>query len=157
MRQATLVGGICAIAMATVIFAAVPARAQNYYGGGYGPGMMGPGMMGPGMMGPGMMGPGMMGGYGPGMMGPGMMGGCGPGMMGWGYGQQQANLNLSVADVKSALDRWVAMNGNPRVKAGPVTEKDANTITADVVTAEKGDLVQRFSVDRRTGFWQPVR
>lgn len=171
MRKGTLIGGLSAIAMAVAIIIASPANAQQYYGndwygrGMMGPGMMGPGMMGPGMMGPGMMGPGMMGQgmmMGPGMMGmgPGYMGcpWCGPGMMGWGWGQQQpANLNLSATDVKTYLERWVAMAGNPRIKVGNVTEKDANTITADIVTTEKDALVQRFNVDRRNGFWQPVQ
>ena len=137
------------------------------YGYGMGPGMMGPGMMGPGMMGPGMMGPGCNYGMGPGMMGPGMMGpgmmgpgyghGMGPGMMGRGYDSQQANLNLTTSDVKAYLDRHLAMMGNPHIKAGPVTEKDANTIAAEIVTADKSALVQRFNVDRRTGFWQPAQ
>jgi hypothetical protein len=48
------------------------------------------------------------------------------------------------------------MMGNLRLKAGTVTEKDSNMIMAEVVTTDKGDLVQRFNVDRRTGFWQPV-
>jgi hypothetical protein len=115
---------------------------------GYGHGAMGPGMMGYGM-GPGMMGRGMTGpGYG--MMGPGMM-------MGPGNTPQHANLNLSANDVKNSLERWIAMMGNPRLKAGAITEKDANTITADVVTTEKNVLVQRFSIDRHTGIWQQVQ
>lgn len=142
---------------------AAPASAHDrddwgYWGHGgcpygmMGPGMIGPGMMGPGMMGPGMMGPGMMG---PGMMGPGMMG---PGMMGPGYGpQQQANLNLSTDDVRSYMQRWIAMMGNPRLKVGPVAEKDSSTITADIVTTDKDALVQRFNVDRRTGWMQPAQ
>lgn len=176
-----------AIAVAIIIASPANAQqyyGNDWYGRGMmGPGMMGPGMMGPGMMGPGMMGPGMMGSgmmgpgmMGPGMMGPGMMGQgmmmgpgmmgmgpgymgcpwCGPGMMGWGP-QQPANLNLSATDVKTYLERWVAMAGNPRIKVGNVTEKDANTITADIVTTEKDALVQRFNVDRRSGFWQPVQ
>lgn len=135
-----------------------------------GPGMMGPGMMGPGMMGqgcwgpgcgmmgPGMMGPGMMGGYygqgyGPGMMqgyGP----GSGPGMMGPGWYGRQANVNLSTDDVKNYLERWIAVQGNPRLKVGDVKEKDADTIEADVVTKDNS-LVQRFIVNRHTGFYQP--
>jgi hypothetical protein len=91
---------------------------------------------------------------GPGMMGYGMMG---PGMMGWANRPQQGTLNLSTSDVKASVERWIAMNGNPRLKVGAITEKDANTITADIVTAEKDVLVQRFSVDRHTGFWQAVQ
>jgi hypothetical protein len=121
--------------------------------GGYGPGMM----MGPGMMGQGMMGPGMMGGYGPGMMmGPGMMGGYGPGMMGWRWGNQQTNLNLSPDDVKGYFQNWIAFSGNPHIKVGNVAEKNADTVTADIVTTDKEGLVQRYEVDRRTGWLRPA-
>lgn len=149
-----IVGGLAAVALVAVGAAGAvgvvnvnQAHAQGYYGGqgygGYGcPGMMG--MMGPGMMGmgPGMMGQGMMG---QGMMGPGMMMG------------QQANLNLSANDVKTYFERWVAMSGNPRVKVGPVTEQNDNTITADIVTTDKDALVQRFAVDRNTGTYRVVQ
>jgi hypothetical protein len=103
------------------------------------------------------MGPGMMYGYGPGMMGPGygMMYGYGPGMMGPGWQGQQANLNLGTTDVKTYLERWIAVEGNPRLKVGDVKEKDANTIEADIVTKEGNVLVQRFIVDRHTGFYRP--
>jgi len=121
------------------------AQAQGY--GGYGcpgMGMMGPGMMG---MGPGMMGP---------MMGQGMMG-MGPGMMGGSYGGPQANLNLSADDVKANLERWIAAMGNTRLKPGRVAAVDSDTITADVVTVDREALVQRFSVNRHTGYWQQVQ
>ena len=123
---------------------------------GMGPGMMGQGM-GPGMMGqgmyPGMMGmcPGMMG-MGSGMMGqgmyPGMMG-MGSGMMG-GWGPVQPAMNLSSNDVKAYFTKWLTAQRNPRLKLGNVAEKDADTITADIVTQE-GSLAQRFAVDRHTG------
>ncbi len=148
------------------------------YGGQYGPGMMGPGYgrsygMGPGMMGPGYgrgygMGPGMMGpGYGRGYgMGPGYGGQYGPGMMGPGYGRgygqqygpgynSQPNVNVTVDSVRSEMDRWVASQGNPNIKVGEVKEKDANTITADIVTKKENALVQRFEVDRKTGAYHP--
>ncbi len=154
---------ILALGMATILAAgigwnalaetaasgAAPVPTRGWSGMGY--------YTGAGGMGPGMMGYGMMGGYGPGMMGYGMMSGYGPGMMGWGHWPQQANLNLSTSDVKSHLDRYIAVMGNPHLKAGPVTEKDANTITAEIVTTDKDALVQQFNVDRRTGFWQPVQ
>lgn len=142
-----IVGGLAAVALVAVgaagavgVMSVSPAQAQGY--GQYGcpgMGMMGPGMMGQGMMGPGMMGQGMMG-----MMGPGMMG-------------QQANLNLTANDVKGYLERWVAMSGNPRIKVGPVTERNDNTISADIVTTERDALVQRFSVDRSTGIYRVVQ
>lgn len=120
------------------------------YGGGYG--MMGPGYgYGPGMMGPGygygMMGPGYGGGYGGQGYGPGMMGGYGPG-----YNRGQGNLNLSADDVKNYLERTIR---NPNLKVGEVKEKDADTITAEIVTKDKGGVVQRFQVDRHNGFYRP--
>ena len=94
-------------------------------------------------------------GYGPGyghMRGWGMMQGNGYGS---GYdrrGDTQGNqpLNLTTDDVKSRVERWLVRQGNPRLVVGEVKEKDADTITADVVTKDNS-LVQRFIVDRRTG------
>ena len=141
MRRQTKIGAICAIVIAAGVVGTSSANAQNYYGS-YGPGMMGPGMMmGTGMMGYGMMNCPM----------------CGPNMMGWGYGPQQANLNLSANDVKSYLERMVAMMGNPHLAVGQINEKDAGTITADIVTKEKGDVVQRYTVDRHTGVYRPMQ
>jgi hypothetical protein len=121
-------------------------------------GMMGSGMQGmggPGMQG--MMGQGMQGMMGSGMQG--MMGmgcpWCGPGMMGSGYATPQVNVNLSVRDVTTYLERWAA--GNPNIKVANVVEKDANTITADILTKDKDALVQRYTFDRRTGFYHPVQ
>lgn len=91
------------------------------------------------------------------MMGPGYAGCWGGGMMGGpGGGYNQQPLNLSVGDVKANLERWIAITGNPRLKVGAVTEKDANSITADIVTQDNS-LVQRLAFDRRTGFSNPVR
>ena len=155
MSSRILMSGMLAVLVGLAMAIASPAKAQYGYGW-YGQGMMGPGMMGPGMNGYGMMGPGMMGyGMGPGMMGPGM-GMMGPGMM-MAPGYQPSNLNLSVNDVKGYLDRWIAMTGNPRIKVGSVTEKDASTITADIVTTDKEALVQRFAVDRSSGIYRPVQ
>ena len=134
---------------------------QGMMGSGMGMGgcpMMG-GMMGSGMP---MMGSGMQGMMGQGMpmmgavMGMGMgCPWCGPGMMGSGYATPQVNVNLSVSDVTSYLERWVA--GNPNIKVANVVEKDANTITADILTKDKDALVQRYTFDRRSGFYQPVQ
>ena len=136
-----------------------------------GMGMMGnQGMMGPGMMGNMPMGMGMMGyGMGPGMMGNmpmgmGMMGnmprgmgmmGQGCGMMGPYAGGSQPAQNLTTNDVKGNFERWIASIGNPNIKVGNVVEKDANTITAEVVTKDNS-LVQQFAVDRRTGFYRSI-
>jgi hypothetical protein len=115
-----------------------------------GQGTQGGGMMGQGIGG-GMMGQGM------GMMGQGSMGcpWCGPGMMGSGYATPQPSVNLSVNDVKAYLDGWVA--GNPNIQVANVVEQDTNTITADIVTKDKGGLVQRYTFDKRTGFYRPLQ
>ncbi len=134
---------------------------------GSGMGMMGGcpmmgGMMGSGMQG--MGGPGMQGMMGQGMpmMGSGMQGmmgmgcpWCGPGMMGSGYATPQPSLNLTAADIKSYLERWTT--GNPNIKVANVVEQDANAITADIVTSDKGGLVQRYTFDRQNGFYHPVQ
>ncbi len=162
MSQRTLISAAFAIAVAVATSGySSPAAAQ------YGPGWMGPGMMygygqgggyGPGGMGPGMMYGYGQGGYGPGGMGPGMMygyGGYGPGAGGYGP-PQQANLNLTVDQVKNNMERWVRSSGNPHIKVGNVAAKDADTITAEIVTTDKDALVQRYEINRHSGFMEPT-
>jgi hypothetical protein len=135
--------------------AAAAAEAQPY---GMGLGMMGPGYGMQFGMGPGYgMGPGMMS-YG---MGSGMMGG----MMGarnqacnqdgsvpnFGFRRNAGALNLSVGDVKNYAESSLAWNGNPNLKMGEVKERDADSITADVVTKDNS-LVEEIAFDRHTGF-----
>jgi hypothetical protein len=101
-------------------------------------------------------------GYGPGYHMRGQGGGYGPGMMqgyGPGYGpragvQGNQNLNLTTDDVKTRMERWLAFRANPRLKLGEVKEKDADTITAVIVTKDNS-VVERFIVDRHTGFTRP--
>ncbi len=57
---------------------------------------------------------------------------------------------LSTDDVKSRMERWLSWRGNTRLKLGEVKEKDANSITADVVTKDNS-LVERFIFNRHTG------
>ena len=100
----------------------------------------------------------MRGGYGPGMMGsngygPGMMQGYGPGYDRRGDVQGNQTLNLSTDDVKGRMERWLNWRGNARLKVGEVKEKDADTITAEVVTKDNS-LVQRFIIDRHTGVYR---
>jgi hypothetical protein len=166
MQKLSVPASILAITAAL----ALPSHANAQGWGGYGPGMMGG--YGPGGYGPGMMGGYGPGGYGPGMRngyGPGMRGGYGPGMMyGPGYGRTMGpwmmgpqgyagpgNLNLSADDVKNYFDRWIAFQGNTRLKVGDVKEKDADSIVADIVTKENSSLVQRFIIDRHSGFFRP--
>jgi hypothetical protein len=57
---------------------------------------------------------------------------------------------LSAADVTYNLERLVAARGNPRLKVGSVADKDAGTITGEIVTTD-GSLVERYEVDKRSG------
>jgi len=73
------------------------------------------------------------------------------------FGFHPAGRELTVEEVTLGLQRWIASSGNPRLKAGKVTEKDARTITAEVVTVDDS-LVRKFDIDRRTGMvWQMQR
>jgi hypothetical protein len=83
----------------------------------------------------------MMQGYGPGNH---------PGYDRRGDAQTNQNLNLTTDDVKNRMERWLARRDNPRLKLGAVTEKDADSITAEIVTKDNS-LVERFIVDRHTG------
>jgi hypothetical protein len=145
MQKLSVPASILAITAAL----ALPSHANAQGWGGYGPGGYGPGMRNG-------YGPGMRGGYGPGMMyGPGYGRTMGPWMMGpQGYAGP-GNLNLSADDVKNYFDRWIAFQGNTRLKVGDVKEKDADSIVADIVTKENSSLVQRFIIDRHSGFFRP--
>jgi len=176
MRKKILIGAGLAVALAGALFiynSPVSAHGPGGWGmmGGYGPGYGHMGGYGPGYgrMGGWGGGPGagwncpafaQGGGYGPGYHMRGWGGGYGPGMMqGYGYGpgynrsdaQNNQTLNLTIDDVKSRMERWLAWRANPRLKLGEVKEKDADTITADIVTKDNS-VVQRFIVDRHTGF-----
>ena len=153
MRKLSILVGAAALAIAAGGLAGKTA-AQPYGPGmmnGYGPGY---GMMngygpGYGMMngyGPGY---GMMNGYGPGY---GMMNGYGPGMM---YGQgyaNQADMKLTVDQVKNYLTQMIR---NPNLTVGEIKEKDADTIVAEVVTKQGNSLVQRLDFNRHNGSIQP--
>jgi hypothetical protein len=170
----TLIGlGIAGALAAAVGAYAFTAAAQSGPGygwgmmGGYGPGyhMGWGGGPGPGAgFGPGNCPPFAQAnnggpGYGPGYRMRGWRGGYGPGMM-WGNGggpgynrdaaQGNQNLNLTTDDVKTRMERWLAVRGNARLKLGEVKEKDADTITADIVTKDNS-LVERFIFNRHTG------
>ena len=97
-----------------------------------------------------MMGvPGPWGGY-----GPGTSGGYGPGVTGLGWNAAGRDLNLSGDSVRNYFERWLAWQGNPRLKVGDVKEKDADTIMIDIVTKDDS-LVQRFAVDRHSSYFRP--
>jgi hypothetical protein len=75
--------------------------------------------------------------------------------MGPGWTAPWADLNLTTDNAKACIDRWLAWQGNPRLKIGDVKERDAGSITVDIVTKDNS-LVQRFLVDRRTGWVRPT-
>jgi hypothetical protein len=97
-----------------------------------------PDAMSQGMIGPGIVGPGVMG---LGMTGP-----------GWGY--IMPSFNLTINDVRAAIERWLAAWGNPHVKLGKITEGQT-TITAEIVTQDNS-LVERIEVDKQTGLYHMV-
>lgn len=87
-------------------------------------------------------------------------------MMGWsGYGScfgdreagEARNLDLTVDQVRSNMQRWLAIRDNPHIKVGTVTAKGPDSITVDIVTTDNGGLVQRYEVDRHTGFIRPAK
>jgi hypothetical protein len=67
--------------------------------------------------------------------------------LGGGHGR---DLNLSVDQVKKLADAALIMAGNPRLKVGAVKEKDADTVSVDIVTLDNA-LVFHREVDRHTG------
>lgn len=77
----------------------------------------------------------------------------------WGGGRphilSQSGGPPQIADVERAMNEWIALEGNARLKPGPITERDSNSFSADIVTKD-GSLVQRFSIDRRSGQLTPV-
>ncbi len=112
-------------------------------------------------------GPGMMGNGGHPMgyhMGAGMMGsGMGPAMMGANGapcpGLAAANASgdpLTIEDARKTVEQRLEWSGNDRLKVGTVEAKDDNTFSAEIVTVD-GSLVEKFEINRKTGFMQPVR
>jgi hypothetical protein len=146
MRARTLLGlGLAAALVAGAVSLAASAQNGPGYGPGYHMGWGGGPWNCPGFGRGDESGPG----YGPGYH----MRGLGYGR-GWapGYGPRGGDqaLNLSVDDVKSHMERWLSWRNNPRLKLGEVKEKDADSITADIVTKDNS-VVERFIFDRHTG------
>jgi len=113
--------------------------------------------MGENMMGRGMnwgttrqdMNSGMM--MGQNMMNQNMMGqGMGSGMM------QPLARDMTVSDVKRMMNSWLAWQGNSNLKLGKVETKDEYIIAAEIVTTD-GSLVQRYEVNRQTGWMRPAQ
>src|SRR5512135_3251663 len=124
MRTRTLIGAGLAVALGGAIWSyQSPASAQGWgMVGGYGPGYghMGGWGGGNGPWNCPAFGQNDGQGYGPGYHMRGWRGGYGPGYdRGSGVQNNQA-LNLSTDDVKSRMERWLVLRGNPRLKLGEV-------------------------------------
>uniref|UniRef100_UPI00048C4F38 hypothetical protein n=1 Tax=Nisaea denitrificans TaxID=390877 RepID=UPI00048C4F38 len=90
------------------------------------------------------------------MMDRGMMGQM-PMMGRSGYEQMQPlRRDLTTDEVKHMMEHRVTWAGNPNLKVGKITEKDADTIVAEIVTKD-GSLVRKIDVDRHTGRMQAVQ
>lgn len=148
MTRTTKLTGLV-LAGVLAVSAAASAFAHNPGGPGAGQGQM-PMMGGQGMMGQGHHGQMPM------MSGRGMMGHM-PMMGGYGHGQMEPlRRDLTTDEVKHMMEHRVAWAGNPNLKVGKTTEKDADTIQVEIVTKD-GSLVQRIEVDRHTGRMQTVQ
>ena len=111
-------------------------------------------MMGYGMrhgVGPSMMDRGKGQGMGSGMMGRGMGQGTSPGILG--PGARWRDRDLSVEDVKGMAQHRLEHYGNDRLRVGKVEEKDDDVVIAEIETLD-GSLVERYEVDRHTGWMQ---
>ena len=60
------------------------------------------------------------------------------------------DLNLSAAQAKTLVEAGLVKAGNSRLKVGALKEKDADTITVEIVTTDNS-LVARRDIDRHTG------
>ena len=57
--------------------------------------------------------------------------------------------------VRLMLEYRLMVSGNPRLAVGEVKEEDKRII-ANVVTID-GSLVEKYSIDKKTGIWVPIR
>ncbi len=84
------------------------------------------------------------------MMCPMMAGMMGQGRGAPGLGVVTPSRNVAIDDVRDHFERLLQAQGNPRVRLGEIKDADKDTIVAEIITTE-GSLVDRFSVDRRSG------
>jgi hypothetical protein len=59
----------------------------------------------------------------------------------------------TVRSVKALLEHRLVVAGNPRLKAGRIISNES-TVTAEVMTAKEGALVEKFTIDKSTGVWK---
>ena len=95
-------------------------------------------------------GDGMRGGMGMGGMGGQRLGGGITGALAMIAGEPGRDLKLTPDQGKKLAEAALVMVGNPRLKVGAVKEKDADTLTVDIVTQDNA-LVIRREMNRHTG------
>ena len=95
--------------------------------------------------GPGMRGPG-----GPGRGGPGQNERGGPDRSGPDRGNGGKDLALTTDQAKKLAEARLILMGNPHLKVGAVKEKDADTITIDIVASDNS-LVTTREINRHNG------
>ena len=64
--------------------------------------------------------------------------------------------DLTAEEVKHMMEHRLAWSGNQNVKLGKVTEKDGDAIDVEI-TDKDGKVVQKFKVDRHTGWMQMIQ
>jgi hypothetical protein len=62
----------------------------------------------------------------------------------------ERNLALTVDQARKLAEARLILHGNPHLKVGAVKEKDADTITVDIVASDNS-LVREEQIDRKTG------
>jgi len=77
-------------------------------------------------------------------------GGGGPERGGPGRGGPERDLKLTTDQVRKLAEARLIMRANPNLKVGAVKEKDADTITVDIVAADNSLVVQQ-EINRHTG------
>lgn len=65
-------------------------------------------------------------------------------------GDDKRDLALTVEQAKKLAEARLIMMGNPNLKVGAVKEKDADTISVDIVAGDNS-LVSQHTIDRHTG------
>ena|GEM_PF-1982823 len=86
-----------------------------------------------------------------------------PSSLGMGYGLEESGGVISVygekgpntQSVRLLLEYNLLVSGNPRLKIGTIEENEEFVI-AEIVTLD-GSLVEKYSVDRKTGLWKVIR
>jgi hypothetical protein len=67
-----------------------------------------------------------------------------------GRGEKIRDLALNTDQAKKLAEARLIMRGNPRLKVGAVKEKDADTISVDIVASDNSLVAQQL-IDRHTG------